>query len=72
MRKLSEAELLNLNKLLQMETSSITKARVMSPMIEDERLKGMTETSILACEARIKQIQQFINENSIIDSREVH
>jgi hypothetical protein len=72
MRTLSEAEILNLNKLLQAETSAITKTRMIIPAIDDEKLKGVAETSVLACEARIKQIQQFINENDIIDTMEVH
>lgn len=72
MRKLSETEILSLNKLLQLETSAITKARIMVPMIEDERLKGIAETSVLSSEARIKNIQQFLNENNIIDTVEVH
>lgn len=72
MRNLSEAEILNLNKLLQAETAAITKARMIIPAIDDEKLKGVAEASVLSCETRIKQIQQFINENDIIGSMEVH
>lgn len=72
MRNLSEAELLNLNKLLQSETAAISKARMIIPVIDDTELRRITETSILACEARIKGIQQFIVENNIIDTVEVH
>ncbi len=72
MRNLSEAEVLNLNKLLQAETTGVTKARMMIPAINDEELRRTAETSILACEARIKGIQQFIAENNIIDTVEVH
>ncbi|KUO75908.1 MAG: hypothetical protein APF77_07755 [Clostridia bacterium BRH_c25] len=72
MRNLSEAEMLNLNKLLQAETYSISKARMIIPAIDDEKLKGMAETSVLACEMRIKGIQQFINENGVINTLEVH
>jgi hypothetical protein len=72
MRKLSEAEVLNLNKLLQAEANAVPKARIMIPVISDDELRRTAETSILACEARIKIIQQFITENKIIDTAEVH
>ncbi|HYE82996.1 MAG TPA: hypothetical protein VEG39_12630 [Clostridia bacterium] len=72
MRNLSEAEMLNLNKLLQAETTAISKARMLIPVIDDTELKRATETSILTCEVRIKGIQQFIQENNIIDGAEVH
>ncbi|HYF81823.1 MAG TPA: hypothetical protein VEB00_02170 [Clostridia bacterium] len=72
MRSLSEAELLNLNKLLQAEASGVTKARMMIPAINDDELRRTAETSILTCEARIKGIQQFITENNIINTVEVH
>lgn len=72
MRNLSEAEILNLNKLLQAETTGVTKARMMIPAIDDDELRRASETSILACEVRIKGIQQFITENNIINTAEVH
>lgn len=72
MRKLSEVEILNLNKLLQLETNGVTKARMMIPAINDSDLKRAAETSILSSEVRIKGIQQFINENNIISNVEVH
>lgn len=72
MRNLTEAEMLNLNKLLQAEANGVTKARMMFPAINDEELRRTAETSILASEARIKGIQQFITENKIINTLEVH
>lgn len=72
MRKLSQEELINLNKLLQAETSAISKARMIVPAIDDKKLREMVEVSIASCEARIKGIQQFINENDIISTTEVH
>lgn len=72
MRNLTEAEMMNLTKLLQMETTAITKARMMIPAIGDTELKRIAETSILSCEGRIKGIQQFIAENNVIDAVEVH
>lgn len=72
MRKLSEAEKLNLTKMLQMETNTVTKTKMIVSAINDDELRRATETSILAGEARIKGIQQFINENNVISNTEVH
>jgi hypothetical protein len=72
MRKLSEVEIINLNKVLQLETSGVTKARMMIPAINDSDLRRAAETAILSSEVRIKGIQQFIVENNIINSVEVH
>lgn len=72
MRKLSESELLSLRELLQAETNVLIKKKMTTPMVNDEDLKRLTEASVMSCEARIKGIQQFINENGIIDMTEVH
>lgn len=72
MRHLSEVEMINLNKMLMMETNVVTKARMMISFINDDEMRRATETSILASEARIKGIQQFINENNVITNTEVH
>ncbi len=72
MRKLTEIEILNLNKMLQGESTEVIKARMLIPAINDDELRRASETSILTAEARIKGIQQFINENNILSSVEVH
>ncbi|WP_408955771.1 hypothetical protein [Natroniella sp. ANB-PHB2] len=72
MRELTQAEKLTLRELLQMETNALTKAKATQEMIDDEDLKKETESAILAMEGRIKGMQQFINENNIINSKEVH
>ena len=41
--------------------------RAINSLISDEDLRRQSETSILAAEGRIKGIQQFINENNILD-----
>lgn len=71
MRELTQAEVLSLRELLQMETNALTKLRATKEMISDEDLKRQAESSILATEGRIKGIQQFLNENEITD-KEVH
>ncbi|MCK8827639.1 hypothetical protein MWH25_07770 [Natroniella acetigena] len=72
MRELTQAEKLTLRELLQMETNALTKAKATQEMIGDEDLKKEAESSILAMEGRIKGMQQFINENNLINSKEVH
>ncbi|MCK8817138.1 hypothetical protein MWH28_07165 [Natroniella sulfidigena] len=72
MRELTQAEKLTLRELLQMETNALTKAKATQEMIGDEALKKEAESAILAMEGRIKGMQQFINENNIINSQEVH
>ncbi|NLZ91526.1 MAG: hypothetical protein GX918_06375 [Clostridiales bacterium] len=72
MRSLSDAEMLSLTELLQMETNALTKVKAARALASDQELQRMIEASILAAEGRIKGIQQFINENGIIPTREVH
>jgi len=72
MRQLSQGELLSLRELLQAETNTLIKKKMTAPMVNDEDLKRLIENSVMSCEARIKSIQQFINENGIIDATEVH
>lgn len=72
MRKLTEAEVLTLTELLKMEKDGLAVARAMQPLITDEELKKQAESSVLIMEGRIKGMQQFINENQIIDTKEVH
>lgn len=71
MRKLSEAELLTLTGMLKMETEGLAVAKATQMLIEDNDLKRAAETGILAAEARIKGMQQFINENQVLGTGEV-
>ena len=72
MRKLSESEILSLRELMQSETNALIKTKMTKPMVADEQLKKHVESAIMACEGRIKGLQQFINENQVIDMTEVH
>ncbi|MFO7295901.1 MAG: hypothetical protein C0P72_007745 [Clostridia bacterium] len=72
MRKLSEAELLMLTELLKMEAEGLATARATLMLIEDSDLKKSAEAGIMAAEARIKGMQQFINENQVLNSEELH
>lgn len=72
MRKLSDAEMLSLTELLQMETNALTKVKAARTLASDQELQRMIEATILAAEGRIKGIQQFINENDIVRVEEVH
>jgi phosphopantetheine adenylyltransferase len=72
MRKLSQSELLTMRELLQSETNGLIKKKMTVPMVNDEDLKRYAEAAVMSCEVRIKAMQQFINENGIIDISEVH
>lgn len=72
MRKLSEAEVLDLNAVLQMETLALDKARAMHVVAKDEHIKELISASIVAGEGRIRGIQQFVSENDILEPGEVH
>lgn len=71
MRKLSEAEILSLTGVLTMEKDGLAVAKAMKALITDEEIKKQAETGILATEARIKGIQQFINENQVTEVKGV-
>ena len=66
MRKLSEAELIMLTEALKMEAEGLATARATHMLIEDSDLKKSAEAGIMAAEARIKGMQQFINENQVL------
>jgi hypothetical protein len=68
LRKITTAEMLQLHELLQMETNSLAKAKAVTAIIEDNELQNLATSGIQAAEARIKGLQQFINENNIIST----
>jgi hypothetical protein len=72
LRNLSDAEMLSLTELLQMETNALTKVKAARALASDQELQRIIEATILAAEGRIKGIQQFINENEIVRTGEVH
>lgn len=69
MRQLAPAEMLSLRELLQMETNSLAQARAIQMVVTDDELKREVQAGILAAEGRIKSMQQFINENKVVDTR---
>ncbi|MFL0252160.1 hypothetical protein ACJDT4_17235 [Clostridium neuense] len=66
MRKLSEGEVISLAGILKLESDGLAVSRTMHPLINDEELKKQAEAGILAAEGRVKGLQQFINENSVV------
>lgn len=72
MRELTPSELLSLREMLQFEGNALATARVMRPMITDDDLKRFADSSIQAAEARIRGMQQFIVENEVVPTEEVH
>lgn len=71
MRVLSDAEMISLREMLQMETNALAKIRATQMAVTDNELKSQVESSIIAGEKRIKSIQQFISENNILVDRGV-
>lgn len=71
MRKLSQAEVLSLSALLTMERDGLAVSKAMQTLISDDELRKQGEAGVLAAEGRIKEIQQFINENQITGTGEV-
>ena len=68
MRKLAESEIISLTTLLKMERDGLAVSKAMQILITDDELKKQSESGILAAEGRIKGVQQFINENHVIES----
>lgn len=71
MRVLSDAEMISLREMLQMETNALAKIRATQIAVTDNELKSQVESAIIAGEKRIKGIQQFISENNILVDRGV-
>jgi uncharacterized protein (DUF305 family) len=69
MRKVTDAEVLALTKMLESETYSLALARASLVAISDEQLKSLAQSGINATEARISGLQQFITENKITVSQ---
>ncbi len=65
MRNLSPNEILTLNKMLQMETNGLAISKAAMNIVNDQQLKTLTKSGIASAEARIRTIQQFVNENNI-------
>lgn len=66
MRQLADSEKLALSKMLEMETNGLAVAQTTLDAISDEKLKVITGSGISSAQARIREIQQFANENNII------
>jgi hypothetical protein len=71
MRNITPGEILSLREMLQMEANALVKAKAVQATITDPELKAQAEAGILAAEARIRGIQQFITENDIVSIAEV-
>ena len=72
MRKITPGENLSLNTLLQMETNALAVAKPGLNTITDPQLKSLAQSGITASESRILGLQQFITENNLINTGEVH
>lgn len=66
MRNLTQSELLSLNQLLTMEVYGLAVARAVGKTVSDEKLQDLIQDGMDTSEARIRTIQQFLNENQIV------
>lgn len=66
MRNLTPNEVLSLSALLEMESNGLAVSKASHHAINDDELKSIAQAGIMASEARIKGIQQFITENGIV------
>jgi len=57
MRQLTAVEVLSLTKLLEMESNALTVAQASLMAVSDEQLKTMTQSGIVATQARIAGLQ---------------
>ncbi|ERJ12216.1 hypothetical protein [Haloplasma contractile] len=72
MRELSVAEILSLSSILTLEKDVLAVTRVLVDFITEDDLKKQVEAGILDTEERIRGIQQFIEENKLIDQEEAN
>lgn len=70
MRGLAPVEFLSLAKMLEMETQALTVSKTSLMAITDEQLKEAIQSGIIATEARITGLQQFITENNVVNSEQ--
>lgn len=71
MRDLTPGEMLSLREMLTAETTGLVSLKTMQPLISDQKLKGSCDAGIQAAEARIRSMQQFLQENQIVSVGEV-
>lgn len=67
--KVTQAELLSLNKALQLETTSLATAKASKLAVTDDDLRSLIESGIVTAEARVKGIQQFIYDNALVEGK---
>jgi len=49
-----------------MEANGLAVAKAAQHVLNDAELKNLTQSGIMASEARIKGFQQFVNENGLV------
>ncbi|ATW26694.1 hypothetical protein [Candidatus Formimonas warabiya] len=71
MRDLTPGEMLSLREMLTAETTGLVSLKTMQPLISDQKLKSACESGIQTAEARIRSMQQFLQENQVVSLGEV-
>lgn len=70
MRQLPTCEILSISNLIHMETTGLAMAKAGISVISDEELRDQAKSGINASELRIKGLQQFVEENNLINLEE--
>lgn len=66
MRNLAQNEILALSALMSMESYGLAVAKASINAMSDDQLRSMSESAIMASEARIRSMQQIIHDNTNI------
>lgn len=67
MREFTTTEMLELTKLLSMETNTLANAKVIREIVQDDELRSLLDTFIQISEGKLKSFQQFFAENNVME-----
>lgn len=65
MNRVSAEDKLSLAKFLESATISVATLNAVKPLVKDDGLKRIVETSISAGEAQIKTVQEFCQSHAL-------
>ncbi len=65
MNRVSEEDKLSLAKFLEAATISVAMLNAAKPLVQDDGLKRIVDTSLSASEAQIKSVQEFCQSHAL-------
>lgn len=65
--KVTQSELLSLDKTLRLEMTGLAMAKAGRGVVTDNELASLIDSGIVSAEARIKGLQKFISDNAVIE-----